>query len=318
MVLVPDVAVINTGKRAVAFVMAEPGRFQPREVRLGARASGNYVEVLSGLAPGEKVVVSGQFLLDSESNLREAAMKFLKPGKVSGAAPIKEATEKTTHADHEHRPDEGRLFYVCPMPEHADILYDAPGKCPICGMELVPVRRPAAAAGASARPAYWTCPMPEHASVHEDGPGKCPICGMTLIPVMEEGSGGNRGGSGEETPAERSPHPGHEHSRATEHKESNTASSRGEQHMHGMPPAHEHMGGGPHSEGMQSHTGGDSAHGAGSNHPAHGHGATDRERAVAYWTCPMPEHASVHEDGPGRCPLCGMELVPVPAEEATP
>jgi len=34
---------------------------------------------------------------------------------------------------------------------------------------------------------------------------------------------------------------------------------------------------------------------------------------VLYYTCPMPEHAGVHEDGPGKCPLCGMTLVPVMA-----
>jgi len=65
------------------------------------------------------------------------------------------------------------------------IEYDYPGKCPICGMTLVPVT---AATLAKLQPGgkllYYTCPMPEHSEVHSDKPGKCPKCGMTLIPVM--------------------------------------------------------------------------------------------------------------------------------------
>jgi RND family efflux transporter MFP subunit len=179
--LVPDVAVIDTGLRSVAFVMPEPGRFEAREVKVGLRSDNNHVQVLSGLAPGETVVVSGQFLLDSESRLREAALKLSAPGKVDGATPVKAETEAAGQGSEEQ---EGRLYYVCPMPEHSDILYDNPGNCPICGMKLVPVRR---RANQVEKPkiAYWTCPMPEHSFIHEKGPGKCPICGMSLIPVTE-------------------------------------------------------------------------------------------------------------------------------------
>ena len=68
--LVPDVAVIDTGTRSVAFTTAESGRFELRNVKTGARAENDYLQVLSGLVPGETVVISGQFLLDSESRLR--------------------------------------------------------------------------------------------------------------------------------------------------------------------------------------------------------------------------------------------------------
>jgi Cu(I)/Ag(I) efflux system membrane fusion protein/cobalt-zinc-cadmium efflux system membrane fusion protein len=185
--LVPDVAVIHTGLRSVAFVMREPGRFEAREVKIGVRAENNYLQVLDGLAPGETVVVSGQFLLDSESRLREAALKFLEPGRVEGAAPVRAATERAAGRPHE-RTEDGELAYVCPMPEHVDILYDAPGQCPLCGMKLVPVRRHA---GHVDKPAidHWSCPMPEHANVRESGPGKCPICKMSLIPVTREAAG---------------------------------------------------------------------------------------------------------------------------------
>jgi len=65
----PDEAVIDTGVRRIVFVEVEPGRFQPREVQLGRQGEG-YYETLGGLTAGEHVVVSAQFLLDSESRLR--------------------------------------------------------------------------------------------------------------------------------------------------------------------------------------------------------------------------------------------------------
>jgi RND family efflux transporter MFP subunit len=68
----PEDAVIDTGERKVVFVALDEGRFQPREVRIGRKAQG-YYEVLDGLVPDERVVVSAQFLLDSESRLRAAA-----------------------------------------------------------------------------------------------------------------------------------------------------------------------------------------------------------------------------------------------------
>jgi rubrerythrin len=71
------------------------------------------------------------------------------------------------------------------MPEHVSLEYDHPGRCPLCGMTLVPVSREMLdriQPGGSLQ--YYTCPMPEHSDVHEDKPGKCPRCGMTLIPVM--------------------------------------------------------------------------------------------------------------------------------------
>jgi len=184
--LVPDVAVLNTGLRSVVFTMPQPGRFEARQVEIGRRGEHNYLEVLSGLEPGETVVISGQFLLDSESRLREAALKFMEPGAVGGAEPIIAATEHAEAAAHPQTAPAAKReqYYVCPMPAHADILYDKPGKCPICGMRLVPVRRHGGHVE-SPHIAYWTCPMPEHAFVHESGPGQCPVCGMSLIPVPE-------------------------------------------------------------------------------------------------------------------------------------
>jgi Cu(I)/Ag(I) efflux system membrane fusion protein len=66
--LVPSEAVIRTGKRDLVMVAGPGGRYRPVEVRLG-REGGGRTEILAGLAEGQKVVASGQFLLDSEASL---------------------------------------------------------------------------------------------------------------------------------------------------------------------------------------------------------------------------------------------------------
>ncbi len=67
--VVPESAVVDTGKRTVVFVETGKGMYEPRMVKLGKRAEG-YYQVLHGLKEGEKVVVRGTFLLDSEAQLR--------------------------------------------------------------------------------------------------------------------------------------------------------------------------------------------------------------------------------------------------------
>lgn len=69
--VVPDEAVLDTGERKLVFVEAAPGRFEPREVTVGERRSGE-AEILAGLAAGERVATRANFLLDSESRLRAA------------------------------------------------------------------------------------------------------------------------------------------------------------------------------------------------------------------------------------------------------
>jgi len=76
-VLVPREAVTDTGVRQVAFVSLGEGRFEPRSVTVGAEAEGGMIEILDGLKPGEMVVTSGEFLLDSEARLREALAKMI-------------------------------------------------------------------------------------------------------------------------------------------------------------------------------------------------------------------------------------------------
>jgi RND family efflux transporter MFP subunit len=89
-VLVPDMAVLRSGERDTVFVALEGGRFEAREVRLGARSEGGLYQVLDGLHAGERVVTSGQFMLDSESQLQEAIQKML------GSAPAASADTART------------------------------------------------------------------------------------------------------------------------------------------------------------------------------------------------------------------------------
>ncbi|MSQ72709.1 MAG: efflux RND transporter periplasmic adaptor subunit [Betaproteobacteria bacterium] len=72
---VPDSAVLDSGTRQIVLVRRGEGRFEPREVKLGLRGDG-YVEVREGVKAGEEIVVSANFLIDAESNLRAAIGGF--------------------------------------------------------------------------------------------------------------------------------------------------------------------------------------------------------------------------------------------------
>ena len=74
--LVPSEAVIRTGSRTLVMLATSSGRYQPAEVRAG-REGGGQTEIIEGLAAGEKVVASGQFLLDSEASLIGIAARKL-------------------------------------------------------------------------------------------------------------------------------------------------------------------------------------------------------------------------------------------------
>ncbi|WP_240959703.1 efflux RND transporter periplasmic adaptor subunit [Novosphingobium olei] len=78
--LVPSEAVIRTGARILVMLALSDGRYRPAEVRTG-REGGGKTEILQGLSIGEKVVASGQFLLDSEASLTGIAARSLEGGK---------------------------------------------------------------------------------------------------------------------------------------------------------------------------------------------------------------------------------------------
>ena len=87
--LVPSEAVIRTGEHSVVIVAEGEGKFRPRDVELGFE-SGGKSEIRKGLAKGEKVVVSGQFLIDSEASLRATGTRM-------EGAEMSKATALQTH-----------------------------------------------------------------------------------------------------------------------------------------------------------------------------------------------------------------------------
>jgi Cu(I)/Ag(I) efflux system membrane fusion protein len=92
-VTVPVSAVIDSGTRQMVLVQLAQGRFEPRDVKLGAR-SDTHVEVLEGVKEGEQVVVAANFLIDAESNLKAAIGGF------GSVAPVAPASAPNPHAGH--------------------------------------------------------------------------------------------------------------------------------------------------------------------------------------------------------------------------
>ena len=92
--VVPQEAVIDSGVRKVVFVALGQGKFQPREVKLGVEGNNYQFQVLDGLSGGEEIVVSAQFMLDSESRLREAISKMLE---------IRRQSSTRSHAGESHQ-----------------------------------------------------------------------------------------------------------------------------------------------------------------------------------------------------------------------
>lgn len=96
--VVPDAALITTGKQTRLIVADAAGRFHPAVVRAG-RSSGGYTEILDGLHGGERVVVSGQFLIDSEASL-SGALDRLRADHETPAAAGSAGEPAAAHATH--------------------------------------------------------------------------------------------------------------------------------------------------------------------------------------------------------------------------
>jgi multidrug efflux pump subunit AcrA (membrane-fusion protein) len=95
--VVPDEAVLRSGRRSLVIVALGGGRFAPREVTPGLESGTGLLEIRAGLREEEKIVTSGQFLIDSESRLHEAARKLLGSGAGEGATARRPVVD---HGDH--------------------------------------------------------------------------------------------------------------------------------------------------------------------------------------------------------------------------
>jgi Cu(I)/Ag(I) efflux system membrane fusion protein/cobalt-zinc-cadmium efflux system membrane fusion protein len=108
---VPRSAVLRSGERDIVFVRRAEGKFTPREIELGLPLDNDRYQVLKGLAPGEQVVTSGQFLLDSESRLREGSRKMTEPKETAEPEKAKQAgAEEGFFSDLENDAQEDDFF----------------------------------------------------------------------------------------------------------------------------------------------------------------------------------------------------------------
>lgn len=257
---IPRKAVINSGAKQVVYLANGDGSYEPRVITTGAAADSDLIEVTSGLIEGEKIVVSGQFLLDSESRLNESLAMIHQHGSISGDSKNHEKRVMENHqhndtmdlenksgmemerpANQEEKPELSGI-YTCPMPEHYHVLQYGSGNCPECGMKLVPVEQ-------TDGKEIYVCPMPED-SVVSNKPGKCPKCGMNLVKLSTDAAAMRM--SDEDSMA------------SSEHYHSEMADS-----------------------------------------------SQDESVYSGIYTCPMSGHYDVLQYGSGKCPRCGMALVPV-------
>ena len=93
---VPIDAVIDSGLKKTVFVEQAPGQFEPREVQTGRRL-GERVEIVKGLAHGERIVTSGTFFLDSESRMKLAMERMQASAGAQGGG-----SSGNAHAGHAH------------------------------------------------------------------------------------------------------------------------------------------------------------------------------------------------------------------------
>jgi len=104
--VIPATGVLQSGTRQIVFVSRGDGYIEPREVQLGARAGDDFI-MLKGVKPGEEIVTSANFLIDSESQLQAALGTFVPPPPGAGAAGAINApqakAELTTEPDPPHK-----------------------------------------------------------------------------------------------------------------------------------------------------------------------------------------------------------------------
>lgn len=99
-IAVPTEAIIRSGERNIVVVDLGEGRFEPRNIDLGAEADG-YYQVLNGLQEGERIVTSSQFLIDSESKLKDAINKMLAKRRQATKTSGEGNGEMNPHAGHD-------------------------------------------------------------------------------------------------------------------------------------------------------------------------------------------------------------------------
>ncbi|MFH2035272.1 MAG: efflux RND transporter periplasmic adaptor subunit [Candidatus Zixiibacteriota bacterium] len=187
--VIPRSAIINSGTKQVIYIDEGDGSYSPHVIETGVVGENDMVEVISGLNDGEIIVTSGQFMLDSESRLNEALADNHPMGHDNGgqSQPMRHGENNKMNTDkmismkadsEELVATGGHDIYTCPMPSHYHVLQYGEGKCPECGMNLVPL-------GKTENKQVYVCPMTECGTV-QDHNGTCPVCGMNLVRYQPE------------------------------------------------------------------------------------------------------------------------------------
>ena len=154
---IPESAVIRSGKRNIVILSLGEGRFKPIEVTKGLYSQG-YYQVLSGLKMNDMIVSSGQFMIDSESNLR-SAINMLSSANTKNTEAIKETTEEMKSMSQEKHSSE----------EHTHTNVESMTRTGIIDVESIDVNGDGS---------VFECPMDWN--VISDKDGKCPTCNMFL------------------------------------------------------------------------------------------------------------------------------------------
>ncbi len=198
---IPRRAVIYSGTKTGVYLARGNDTYQYQQVELGALGNDDLIEVKDGLSLSDKVIVSGQFLLDSESRLNEAIGMI--GGHNHGQSSNSDSKEKneaskhnmedmeetkkedhSSHAQNMNKSSKADMtsseIYTCPMPVHYNVLQYGQGKCPECNMNLVPVSQ-------TDNKDFYVCPM-EQDQVVQSEPGNCPKCNMKLVKSNPRGS----------------------------------------------------------------------------------------------------------------------------------
>jgi len=108
---VPADAIIDTGLRKTLFVDRGQGFFDPRQVETGWRI-GDQVEITKGLMPGERIVIAGTFLIDSESRMKAAVMGAHHPAAIDPICGM-EVDEERANAAGRRAEYKGKVYYFC-------------------------------------------------------------------------------------------------------------------------------------------------------------------------------------------------------------
>ena len=186
--VVPQEAILDSGSEQLVYIALDGGYFQPRKVQLGPKVDNRYI-ILGGLKAGERIVTSGNFLVDSESRLKSAAGAMGTPGHNHGGGapaggqadhaqhqPTGQPSTQTAPADHSRHG--GGSVSATPAGEDHSAHQAAP-------VDHSKHQTPAEdhsqhQTKPQRKVLYWYDPM--HPSYKSDKPGTAPDCGMSLVP----------------------------------------------------------------------------------------------------------------------------------------